>query len=41
MTKDEMFGWHGQLNGHEFKQALGVGEGQGSLECFSLLDSVC
>ena len=41
MTKDEMFGWHGQHNGHEFKQALGVGEGQGSLACFSLLDSVC
>ena len=27
-----MAGWHQQLNGHEFEQALGVGEGQGSLE---------
>ena len=25
--KDEMVGWHHQLNGHEFEQALGVGEG--------------
>ena len=31
MTEDEMVGWHQQLNGHEFEQALGVGEGQGSL----------
>ena len=23
MTEDEMFGWHHQLNGHEFEQALG------------------
>ena len=30
-TEDEMVGWHHQLNGHEFKQALGVGDGQGSL----------
>ena len=30
-TKDEMFGWHHWLNGHEFEQALGDGEGQGSL----------
>ena len=28
-----MVGWHHQLNGHEFEQALGVGAGQGSLEC--------
>ena len=34
MTEDEMVGWHHQLNGHEFEQALGVG-GQGSLECCS------
>ena len=33
-----MFGWHGQLDGHKFEQALGVGEGQESLACFSLLD---
>ena len=31
MTEDKMVGWHHQLNGHEFEQALGVGEGQGSL----------
>ena len=31
MTEDEMVGWHHQLNGHEFEQALGVGDGQGSL----------
>ena len=31
MTKDEMVGWHHQLNGQEFEQSLGDGEGQGSL----------
>ena len=31
MTEDEMVGWHHQLDGHEFEQALGVGDGQGSL----------
>ena len=35
MTEDEMVGWHHQLSGHEFEQALGVGDGQGSLECCS------
>ena len=30
-----MIGQHHQLNGHEFEQALGVGDGQGSLQCFS------
>ena len=35
MTEDEMVGWHHQLNGHEFEQALGVGGGQGSLTCCS------
>ena len=35
MTEDEMAGWHHQPNGHEFEQALGVGEGQGSLACCS------
>ena len=35
MTEDEMVGWHHQLDGHEFKQALGVGDGQGSLVCCS------
>ena len=33
--QDEMVGWHYQLNGHEFKQAPGVGNGQGSLACCS------
>ena len=28
-----MFEWHHQLKGHEFEQALGHGEGQGSLAC--------
>ena len=31
MTEDEMVGWHPQLNGHEFGETLGVGDGQGSL----------
>ena len=35
MTEDEMVGWHHRLNGHEFEQALGDGEGQGSLACCS------
>ena len=35
MTEDEMVGWHHQLNGHEFEQTLGVGDGQGSLVCCS------
>ena len=34
-TEDEMVGWHHQLNGHKFEQPLGVGDGQGSLECCS------
>ena len=34
-TQGEMVGWHLQLNGHEFEQALGVGDGQGSLVCCS------
>ena len=32
-TEDEIVGWHHQLNGHEFEQTLGDGEGQGSLAC--------
>ena len=32
MTEDEMVGWHHRLDGHEFEQALGDGEGQRSLE---------
>ena len=35
MTEDEMFGWHHRLDGHESEQALWVGDGQGSLACFS------
>ena len=35
MTEDEMVGWHHWLNGHEFEQTLGDGEGQGSLACCS------
>ena len=31
MTEDEMAGWHHRLDGHEFEQALGVGDGQRSL----------
>ena len=34
-TEDEMVGWHYWLNGHEFEQAPGNGEGQGSLACCS------
>ena len=35
MTDDEMVGWHHRLNGYEFEWALGVGDGQGGLECCS------
>ena len=31
MTEDEMVGWHYRLDGHEFEQAPGIGDGQGSL----------
>ena len=34
MTQDETVGRHHQLNGHEFEQALGVGDEQGSLVCY-------
>ena len=34
-TEDEMVGWHHLFNGHEFEQAPGDGEGQGSLACCS------
>ena len=36
MTEDETVGWYYQLDGHEFEQALGGGDGQGSLACCSL-----
>ena len=32
-TEGEMVGWHLQLDGHEFEQAAGVGDGQGGLAC--------
>ena len=38
MTGDEIVGWHHRLNGHEFEQAPGVGDGQESLECCSPWD---
>ena len=38
MTEDETVGWHHQLDGHEFEQALGVGDGQRSLACCSPWD---
>ena len=33
MTEDELVGWHHQLDGHEFEEVLGVGNGQGGLAC--------
>ena len=33
MAEDDMVGWHHQLDGHEYEQAPGVGDGQGSLKC--------
>ena len=35
MTEDEMVEWHHPLDGHEFDQARRVGNGQGSLVCYS------
>ena len=35
MTEDEMVGWHHQLNGHDFEQTPGDGDGKGSLACCS------
>ena len=37
-TEDEMVGWHHRLDGHEFEQAPGVGDGQGGLACCSPWD---
>ena len=36
MTEDKIVGWHHWLDGHEFEQGPGAGEGQGSLACCSL-----
>ena len=33
MTEDNMVGWLHRLNGHEFEEGLGVGDGQGGLAC--------
>ena len=38
MTEDKMVGWHHRLNGHEFEQAPGIGDGRGSLKCYSPWD---
>ena len=38
MTEDEMVGLHHRIDGHEFEKALGVGDGQGRLECCSPSD---
>ena len=38
MTEDEMVGWHHQINGHEFEQVPRVGDGPGSLPCYSPWD---
>ena len=35
MIEGEIVEWHHRLDGHEFKQVLGVGNGQGSLACCS------
>ena len=35
MTEDEVVGWCHRRDGHEFEQALGVGDGQGGLACCS------
>ena len=39
MTEDEMFGWHHLLDGYEFEQAPGVGDGQGSAGMLQSLGS--
>ena len=39
-TEDEMVAWHHRLNGHEFEQAPGDSEGQGSLSSVQLLSRV-
>ena len=34
-SEDKIIGWHHRLDGHEFEQFLGIGDGQGSLACCS------
>ena len=34
-NRDEIAGWHHQINGHEFEQTPGDSEGEGSLESYS------
>ena len=41
MTEDKMIEWYQRLNGREFEQALGYGEGQGSLVCLGLQRAGC
>ena len=41
MTEDEMVGWHHQLDGHEFRQALGISDKQGGLACCSPWATKC
>ena len=38
MTEDEMVEWRHRLDGHQFEQALGAGDGQGRLVCCSSWD---
>ena len=39
MTEDEMVGWHHQLDGPEFEQAPGIGDGQGGLAVLQSMKS--
>ena len=39
MTEDEIVSWYHRLTGHEFEQALGVGDGQGSLAVLQSMGS--
>ena len=40
MAEDETVGWHHQLDGREFEKAVGVGDGQGSLACYSRVQRI-
>jgi len=41
MTEDEMVGWHHRLDGHEFDQVPGFGDGQGGLVYYSPIGLKC